>query len=142
MSLRFRPSYLLSVAISGISLGVYGADLEGLRVWSGPESTRVVLDLSSDTAHRVFLLEAPNRVVIDLKARVMTEVDDPLLLVPVSEEEKRPGHMLLVVGEILSAEHRTHVQIEGNDPLESPRCLPTRRHIVHDARVAFLAFHL
>jgi N-acetylmuramoyl-L-alanine amidase len=42
------------------------ATVEGVRVWSGPESTRVVLDLSGPADHRLFQLEGPDRVVIDL----------------------------------------------------------------------------
>ncbi len=42
------------------------ATVEGVRVWSGPESTRVVLDLSGPADHRLFQLEGPDRVVVDL----------------------------------------------------------------------------
>ena len=41
-------------------------EVEGLRLWPGPESTRVVVDLSSPTSHRIFKLDNPFRVVIDL----------------------------------------------------------------------------
>jgi len=41
-------------------------EVEGIRLWASPESTRVVLDLDRPTAHRVFSLENPNRLVIDL----------------------------------------------------------------------------
>lgn len=43
-----------------------GAEVKGLRIWSGPESTRLVLDLSQRAEHRVFTLQNPNRVVVDL----------------------------------------------------------------------------
>ncbi len=42
------------------------ADLRGLRVWESPDSTRVVIDVSAATRPRVFTLENPDRVVIDL----------------------------------------------------------------------------
>ena len=51
----------------GLHFEVVGAhEVEGLRLWSGPESTRVVVDLSSPTSHRIFKLDNPFRVVIDL----------------------------------------------------------------------------
>lgn len=41
-------------------------ELHDVRLWDGPESTRVVFDLEGGTTHRFFTLENPNRVVIDL----------------------------------------------------------------------------
>mgnify|MGYP001578362908 CR=1 FL=1 len=41
-------------------------ELRDVRLWDGPESTRVVFDLEGGTTHRFFTLENPNRVVIDL----------------------------------------------------------------------------
>ena len=41
-------------------------EVEGIRLWASPESTRVVLDLDRPTAHRMFSLEGPDRLVIDL----------------------------------------------------------------------------
>ena len=41
-------------------------DLRDLRVWDGPESTRVVFDLSGATSHKVFTLSNPDRIVIDI----------------------------------------------------------------------------
>lgn len=40
-------------------------EIEGLRVWSSPDSTRVVFDLSEKVEYKVFTLENPNRIVID-----------------------------------------------------------------------------
>jgi N-acetylmuramoyl-L-alanine amidase len=45
---------------------VLGAAIHGVSVWSGPEATRVVFDLSGPLEHRVFELTDPYRVVIDL----------------------------------------------------------------------------
>ena len=41
-------------------------EVERVRLWASPESTRVVLDLDRPTAHRVFSLANPDRLVIDL----------------------------------------------------------------------------
>ncbi|MGE4658917.1 MAG: N-acetylmuramoyl-L-alanine amidase [Gammaproteobacteria bacterium] len=47
--------------------GAHGGTVHDLRLWSGPSSTRVVLDLSHPVEHRIFKLGNPNRIVIDLK---------------------------------------------------------------------------
>lgn len=41
-------------------------DIESVRLWRSPESTRLVLDASDRVEHKLLVLENPNRVVIDL----------------------------------------------------------------------------
>lgn len=43
-----------------------------VRLWSGPDGTRVVLDLSAPPRYKVFSLRNPDRVVIDLADAKMT----------------------------------------------------------------------
>lgn len=43
------------------------AELRDVRVWDGPQNTRVVFDLSASAEHRVFTLKNPDRVVVDLE---------------------------------------------------------------------------
>lgn len=45
---------------------VAAGEVRGLRLWEGPEYTRVVLDLSAPLDHRLFPLHDPERVVLDL----------------------------------------------------------------------------
>ncbi len=45
-------------------------NIHGIRVWSSPQSTRVVFDLSGNAKYKIFTLEDPYRVVIDF-----TDVD-------------------------------------------------------------------
>jgi N-acetylmuramoyl-L-alanine amidase len=40
--------------------------VEGIRMWSSPEGTRVVFDLNHFVQHAVFLLKEPDRLVVDL----------------------------------------------------------------------------
>ncbi len=47
--------------------------INSVRVWQAPESTRVVFDLSGPVDHRIFTLDNPNRVVIDLKSTLRTK---------------------------------------------------------------------
>lgn len=42
------------------------ATVNGARAWSGPDGTRIVFELSGPIQHKVFALENPSRVVVDL----------------------------------------------------------------------------
>ncbi len=42
------------------------AEVDGMRLWSGPEHTRVVFDLSGQANYKLFELDNPPRVVIDM----------------------------------------------------------------------------
>ncbi len=44
-----------------------GAQVKGLRVWSSPEGTKAVIDLSDQVSYKLFQLENPPRVVVDIK---------------------------------------------------------------------------
>lgn len=47
--------------------------VNGVRVWSAPDNTRIVFDLSSPVRHNVFTLSSPERLVVDLMdARLTT----------------------------------------------------------------------
>ncbi|MGL4615539.1 MAG: N-acetylmuramoyl-L-alanine amidase [Shewanella sp.] len=47
---------------------VYGANqLEGVRIWAAPESTRIVFDLTEAPNYSYFAIEGPSRLVVDLK---------------------------------------------------------------------------
>jgi N-acetylmuramoyl-L-alanine amidase len=56
---------------------VQAGEVKGIRVWSGPDSTRIVLDLSAPAQHRLFTLSGPDRIVIDLSS---TSLNRPLTL--------------------------------------------------------------
>ena len=118
MKLRFRPWYLLCVVLGTGSAGVHGAEVEGLRVWSGPVSTRVVLDLSAATPHRVFSLEAPYRIVIDLadtRVSLPTAIPAPRGFVTAIRTGTRPGGELRVVLDLTQAVEPETFLLEPND---------------------------
>ena len=80
--MRFSPAIARltaagTVGLSACLTAVQGADVEGLRIWSGPETTRVVLDLSQPLEHRVFTLKNPHRVVVDLSNAELKVPSDP-----------------------------------------------------------------
>ena len=43
------------------------ADIQGVRLWHAPESSRLVFDLDRGTDHKLFLLSSPDRLVIDIE---------------------------------------------------------------------------
>src|SRR5258707_7416889 len=47
-------------------LPAHAVDVRAIRLWAGPESTRVVLDLSGSTQHSLQVLKNPDRVVLDV----------------------------------------------------------------------------
>lgn len=47
-------------------MSVDATTVEGMRVWTGPDHTRAVFDLSGDANYKLFELNNPPRVVIDL----------------------------------------------------------------------------
>ena len=66
MTSGFRLGWLATFVLGSGCLVATATEVDSLRVWSGPESTRVVLDLSGPTPHSVFTLSNPDRIVIDL----------------------------------------------------------------------------
>jgi N-acetylmuramoyl-L-alanine amidase len=54
------------LALVGLGGVAQAAEVRAVRVHSGPESTRVVIDLSGPAEHRLFMLSDPQRLVIDL----------------------------------------------------------------------------
>src|ERR1700688_4986722 len=49
-----------------LPLAAHAVDVRGIRLWAGPDSTRVVLDLSGSTQHSLQVLKNPDRVVLDV----------------------------------------------------------------------------
>jgi N-acetylmuramoyl-L-alanine amidase len=59
-----RTLFFLLLSLCSVAAGA--AELRDLRLWDGPESTRVVFDLSAPATHKVFTLSNPDRIVIDI----------------------------------------------------------------------------
>jgi len=59
------------------SLPLSAAEVSGFRVWADPVKTRAVLDLDKKTAYKLFTLQNPHRVVVDLEG---SSIDIPLEL--------------------------------------------------------------
>jgi len=61
------PCALLALCFATAARAAAPVAVEDVRLWSGPEGTRLVLDLSAPVRHEVFSIENPERVVIDLQ---------------------------------------------------------------------------
>jgi N-acetylmuramoyl-L-alanine amidase len=49
----------------------------GVRLWAGPDQTRVVLDLTAPSSHSLFVLKHPDRLVVDLPGAALGDVAAP-----------------------------------------------------------------
>ncbi len=50
----------------GAATAAHAAEVQALRVWAGPDHTRAVFDLSGELKYKVFTLDNPSRLVLDI----------------------------------------------------------------------------
>lgn len=56
---------------------VFGANIDGVRLWRAPDNTRLVFDLDSPVDHKIFTLSSPERLVIDIHgARLRAKLNE------------------------------------------------------------------
>lgn len=71
MNYSMRHGWLALTALvfgaASMSLSA-GNTIKDMRVWKGPDKTRTVFDLSNSIDYRIFSLENPSRLVIDVKS--------------------------------------------------------------------------
>lgn len=83
------------------SAPLWAAEIDSVRLWRAPDSTRIVFDLSAPVEHKLFTLRSPARVVVDIDdASVVKDVVDmPLDDTPIAQVRfgKRDRHGLRVV---------------------------------------------
>lgn len=77
MTLKLTRYFIPLFALALLSLQVQASSrIDSLRIWPAPDHTRLVFDLSGPVKHRVFSLENPNRLVIDINnVRLNTQLD-------------------------------------------------------------------
>jgi len=54
------------ILLSTVLLPAHAVEVRAVRLWAGPDSTRVVLDLSGTAQHSLQVLKNPDRVVLDV----------------------------------------------------------------------------
>lgn len=64
---KMRSIYFYCLFLLSTSVVAEPVEVENIRVWAAPDSTRVVFDISGPVEHELSLLKAPYRTVIDLK---------------------------------------------------------------------------
>ena len=64
--LQVRCRVLLLLLCAAASPVSYAAEVRDLRLWRAPDHTRLVFDLSAGVEYKLFTLDAPERVVIDI----------------------------------------------------------------------------
>ena len=68
----------LALALVALPLPAGEAKVTGVRVWSAPDNTRLVFDLSEPVEHSIFGLSKPDRLIVDLKNAALSGKVDPL----------------------------------------------------------------
>ncbi|MCE2595163.1 N-acetylmuramoyl-L-alanine amidase [Motilimonas cestriensis] len=85
-----------------LSFNGFASELKGVRIWPSPDSTRVVLDLTSAPVHDSFLLTGPDRIVVDINGPAskfdLTKIKNtsPLLKTIRTSTPKKKGTFRLV----------------------------------------------
>jgi N-acetylmuramoyl-L-alanine amidase len=128
------PLFTLLGVLGGAYAGAaVPANVTDVRLWSGPEGTRLVLDLSALPRHEVFTIENPDRVVVDLaNTQLAMRKDLPVGQGPVKSVRSGPqagGGLRIVldltarhavksfaVGPDGTAGHRIVVELPGATP--------------------------
>ena len=65
--MKFRAWQMVwGILLSTALLPAHAVDVRAVRLWAGPDGTRVVLDLSGRAQHSLQVLKNPDRVVLDV----------------------------------------------------------------------------
>lgn len=98
-----RPALLLSALLLMLAAAQasIAASIKDVRIWPAPDHTRIVFDVDGAISHKMFVLENPARLVIDLKntdARIdLAKVEPSGELIKKVRYAKRNGTDLRVV---------------------------------------------
>ncbi|TNE81232.1 MAG: AMIN domain-containing protein [Gammaproteobacteria bacterium] len=77
LKLKFiRGLVLLIAAVASESL--VAATVDGVRLWRAPDHTRLVFDLSGQVSHKIFPLDNPPRLVVDIAHSTLNSSTDNL----------------------------------------------------------------
>ncbi|WP_455230146.1 N-acetylmuramoyl-L-alanine amidase [Geopseudomonas aromaticivorans] len=107
MGWSIRPRAVLvafaaTLAMLAAEAALAASEIRSVRLWRAPDNTRLVFDLSAPVQHSVFLLEAPNRIVIDVEgAELKTRLEQlAIAKTPITglrAAEQAPGKLRIVL---------------------------------------------
>lgn len=63
---------IIALLLTWLAAPAGAGEIENVRVWAGPDKTRVVLDLDAQVDYRLFTLDSPHRLVVDIDAARMS----------------------------------------------------------------------
>ncbi len=136
-----RIAFFLACVGLAASLSAFAASVvrvQDVRLWSGPEGTRLVLDLSAPARYEVFAIDHPDRIVIDLEnAELASRLRLPDGQGPVKaiRSGPQPGHGLRLVLDLDSPRPTTSFTV-GRDGAAGHRLvveLPSTAGVSADA---------
>lgn len=102
---------LVALCAAAVANAAAPISVNDVRLWSGPEGSRLVLDLSAPARHQVFTLDNPTRIVVDLEnARMVARKGLPAGQGPVRSVRSGPqaGGALRIV-----------LDVDGLQPVKS-----------------------
>ncbi|MDH3513794.1 MAG: N-acetylmuramoyl-L-alanine amidase [Gammaproteobacteria bacterium] len=152
---------------SSVAVSAEPVSVNHLRVWRAPDHTRVVFDISGPLEHRLFTLENPHRVVVDMdNARLLgplpeVETGAPLLssvrsgmpdegplriVLDLKAEARARSFMLKPAGPyghrlVIDLHDITSSQDEPSSPRDIAKSSPPARSVARDRVVAIDAGH-
>jgi N-acetylmuramoyl-L-alanine amidase len=98
---RFGVWGVLLAAVAGGTGNAVAADIREIRIAATESGTRVVLDLSAPVKHKAFLLDGPDRVVIDVgRASLNSRLPDAVGVITAMRSGKLPHNGLRLVFEV------------------------------------------
>lgn len=65
--IRIQMRWLAGLALLLGGAGAQAAEIQNLRIWAGPEYTRAVFDVSGPVDYKLFELNKPDRIVLDIR---------------------------------------------------------------------------
>ena len=68
--MRLVTSILIIIVSLGLSPAHAVTSVDSVRVWPAPDHTRIVFDVSDRVDHNIFMMQAPDRLVIDIEDAV------------------------------------------------------------------------
>ena len=60
------PAIAISLLLLALPVRAQQVEVRNLRLWTAPDQTRLVVDLAAPVEHKVFRLDEPHRLVIDI----------------------------------------------------------------------------